>query len=223
MQLISVNVGQEREIQNAKSSGKTGIFKQPSALPVRITPLGLEGDAIVDVENHGGYDQAVYVYGTADYDWWAKELGRALGPGTFGENLTISDMQSADYSVGDRFHIGDVILEVTAPRIPCVTLSARMEDPQFIKRFRKAGRPGLYCRVIVEGSVLAGEEVWVEPTVLETVTVLEMFHNFYIPKLSLDYLRRYLAAPTPLQGRDKMEAKYHEQIVIESKPNPQDL
>lgn len=37
MQLLSVNIGQERAIPNAKSVGKTGIYKQPVAGPVSIT------------------------------------------------------------------------------------------------------------------------------------------------------------------------------------------
>ncbi|MCP6756960.1 hypothetical protein NL533_35565, partial [Klebsiella pneumoniae] len=53
MKLLSVNVGKVQPIQTAKPSGKTGIFKQPRTEPVMITALGLEGDAIVDTQNHG--------------------------------------------------------------------------------------------------------------------------------------------------------------------------
>lgn len=213
MHLISVNVGLEQPISKAKRSGKSGIFKQPQSGPVQIHRLGLEGDAIVDKKNHGGRDQAVYIYGGADLEWWSRELGADVEPGTFGENLTISDLESAEYAVGDRLRMGEVVLEVTAPRIPCVTLSARMGDPQFIKRFMAAERPGLYCRVIVEGSVQAGDVVVVERTTRETVTVMEMFRYFFVPLPPRDYLRRFLAAPTPLRGRKKMEEKYHESIA----------
>lgn len=223
MQLISVNVGKEQPIQNAKSSGKTGIYKQPAALPVRITRLGLMGDAIVDMKHHGGYDQAVYVYGSADYQWWSQELGHPLEPGTFGENLTISDLVSAEYSVGDRFHFREVILEVTAPRIPCITLAVRMEDKHFIQRFRDAERPGLYCRVIQEGSAQAGELVTVEQFRGDTVTALEMFRNFYTPNPDLDYLRRYLVAPTPRRGKNKVDEKYRDLFMIEEEPAEKDL
>ena len=66
-----------------------------------------------------------------------------LAPGTFGENLTISELESAPLAIGDRLHISGVILEVTAPRIPCWKLAQRMGDPGFVKRFRAAERPGL--------------------------------------------------------------------------------
>ncbi len=75
------------------------------------------------------------------------ELGTELAPGTFGENLTVGGLESMDYNIGDRFHIGTVVLEVTAPRI-LASRWQRMGDPTFVKRFRYAERPGLYCRVI---------------------------------------------------------------------------
>ena len=37
---------------------------------------------------HGGPDKAGYAYATEDYAWCADLLGRDLGAGTFGENLT---------------------------------------------------------------------------------------------------------------------------------------
>lgn len=92
MFVVSVNVGKEKSI-NSKS-GKSGIFKEPVIQPVVVDSLGLEHDVIIDVENHGGVDQAVYVYGTTDYAWWAEQLKHPLEPGTFGENLTIADLEA---------------------------------------------------------------------------------------------------------------------------------
>jgi MOSC domain-containing protein YiiM len=210
MQLISINVGKARPIANAKASGVTGIYKESIAAPVEIGLEGLAGDTICDTENHGGPDQAVYVFGTTDYDWWSRELGRALPPGTFGENLTISDMESAELNIGDRLHVGAVTLEVTAPRIPCVTLAARMGDPAFVKRFRFAERPGVYCRVIQPGSVHVGEAVSLERYIGPTVTAIEMFRDFYQPALSEATLRRYLAAPIAIRDRVEKEARLRE-------------
>lgn len=195
MNVISVNVGRAQRIENAKSIGVTGIYKMPAAAPVRIAALGLAGDAICDVKHHGGVDQAVYVYGQADYDWWSAELGRELEPGTFGENLTISELASAMLSIGDRLHLAEVVLEVTSPRIPCVTLAARMGEPTFAKRFRQAARPGVYCRVIREGDVSAGEAVRLEPYTGATLGVAESFNDHYVREWDEAMLRRHLAAP----------------------------
>jgi len=211
MHLLSVNIGSEQPIQNGKKSGKTGIFKTPTPAPVAITRAGLAGDHVSDIESHGGVDQAVYVYTAPDYAWWSQTLGRDLAPGTFGENLTLSDLESAAIRIGDWLKIGAVVLQVTAPRIPCVTLAARMGDPTFVKRFTQAERPGLYCRVIEEGTIRAGEAVIFERYSGETVTALEMFRLFYNGDATEAEIRRVLAAPIAIRARrdNKERLKFH--------------
>lgn len=177
--------------------------------------MGLERDVIRDTENHGGLDQAVYVYGTQDYDWWSEALGRTLSPGTFGENLTVSGLESALLNVGDRLHVGTAVLEITAPRIPCATLAARMHDPMFVKRFRSAERPGVYCRVIEEGEVQAGDAVTVEPHDGEAISVLEMFREFFDPRPSEEKIRRQLAAPIAIRARVHKEGELEEILARE--------
>lgn len=56
MRLLSVNVGRERTIWYGETSGTTGIYKVPAAGPVRVTALGLEGDAVCDAKHHDGPD-----------------------------------------------------------------------------------------------------------------------------------------------------------------------
>lgn len=213
MELISVNIGRAEPIKRAKKSGVTGIFKRPLQASGYIGPEGLAGDVICDKKNHGGPDQAVYVYGTTDYAWWSAALGRELGPGTFGENLTIGELESAQFNIGDRLHVGEVILEVTAPRIPCATLAARMGGPAFVKRYRAAERPGLYCRVIRAGNVQVGDPVTVERYAGETVSALEMFRDFYVPALDEATIRRYLAAPVAIRDRESKEAMLRERLA----------
>jgi MOSC domain-containing protein YiiM len=205
MNLISVNLGQERPLQHKNRVEHTGIFKFPVEGPVKVTRLGLEDDVIVSKKHHGGPDQAVYVYGDADYAWWSEELKKEILPGTFGDNLTISDLESAQFNVGDRIHIREVTLQVTAPRIPCETFAARMEDPQWVKKFRHAERPGLYCRVIQEGFVKAGDPVSVEKYGGETISILEMFRDFYNRNNSEETLRRQLNAPIAIRARRDIE------------------
>ncbi|HEX2620662.1 MAG TPA: MOSC domain-containing protein [Phototrophicaceae bacterium] len=209
MHLLSVNVGQEQAIQFAKASGKTGIYKQPSQEPVSITRDGLAGDVICDTENHGGEDQAVYVYSSLDYAWWSAALGRELVPGTFGENLTIADLETEPIQIGDRLQVGAVLLEVTSPRIPCVTLATRMGDPAFVKRFKEAERPGLYCRVIEPGMVKVGDPVSLVAYQGTTLPALELFRRFFEGTGDTDevFLRRALAAPVAIRDRVEKEAQ----------------
>jgi MOSC domain-containing protein YiiM len=216
MQLMSINVGREQTLQNLKS-GKTGICKDPVSGPVEVTEMGLRGDVICDTKNHGGADQALYAYSTPDYDWWSESLGSVLTPGTFGENLTISGLESASLNIGDRLHFGWVTIEVTAPRIPCSTLAARMGDPVFAKRFRRAERPGLYCRVIKAGWLQAGEVVRLEPCQGQAVSILEAFRDFYVRRPREENLRRFLAAPIDIRSRLEKE-KQLAKLLAKSQP-----
>ncbi len=215
MILRSVNLGHERPLDMGRQLVPTGIFKAPSDGPVRIGKLGLAGDFIADARHHGGPDQAVYVYGSIDYDWWAHELGEAMAPGTFGDNLTVAGLESAGCAVGDRLAIGDtVVVEVSAPRIPCATLARRMGDPQFVKRFRDAERPGLYCRVIVEGNVRIGDPVGLTPYAGDRVTALELFRENYATAHDAATLHRFLAPP--LAERERRHLLAH----LEKLPTP---
>jgi MOSC domain-containing protein YiiM len=202
MHVISINIGAARAVDGTRPHDLTGIYKESVAGSVQVTTTGLPGDAIISKRHHGGPDQAVYVYGGADYAWWAAELGRELAPGTFGENLTISDLESAPLAIGDRLHIGDFVLEVTAPRIPCGTFAARMGDPIFVARFRVAQRPGAYCRVIREGTIQAGDVVTLEPYAGEAVTIAEVFSDYYESDHALADIYRFLAVPLAERARE---------------------
>lgn len=178
MKLLSVNVGRPQPI--AAKSGQSGIFKRPVDGPVWVGRLGLSGDHILDTANHGGPEQAVYVFTQPDYDHWSARLGQRLSPGTFGENLLITDLESAWVKIGERLRVGAVLLEVTAARIPCITLATRMDDTQFIRKFRDQRRPGFYARVLEVGDVQAGDAVRFEGSPgLQSQSVLENFEAFF--------------------------------------------
>ena len=215
MQLLSINIGAARSVGPARPDEITGIYKEPVAGPVAVTRAGLPGDAIVSTRHHGGPDQALYVYGGADYAWWAAELGRELAPGTFGENLTVSGLESAALAIGDRLHVGDVTLEVTAPRIPCGTFARRMGDPGFVMRFRIAERPGAYCRVIQDGVIQAGASVVLEPYAGDRVMIAEVFRDYYEEDRPLTEIYRFLAAPLAERVREAKQKQMRKALRCE--------
>lgn len=206
MQLTSVNRGQSETIEHGNKSMTTGICKYPVDGHVLLMDAGMEGDAVVDVEHHGGLDQAIYAYSGDDYDWWATSAGRDFTPGTFGENLTIRGMPS-DMRVGDRLLIGEVVLEATSPRIPCSTLAARIGDSGFGQEFREAARPGVYFRVLNSGSVQAGDAVTLVESDSTDVSIMDLFHFYYALRHDEATLLRYLEAPIASRVRTKVESK----------------
>ena len=216
MKLLSVNIGQERTLQRKDHVEQTGILKVPTSKPSKITRLGFEGDVIISKKHHGGPDQAIYIYGMPDYEWWTKKLGKEIQPGTFGDNLTISELESALFDIGDYFHIGAVTLQVTAPRIPCGTFAAHMDDPQWVKKFRHAERPGLYCRVVKEGFVIIDDKVSVEEYSGETLSILQMYREYYDRNKSEASLRRHLNAPIAIRAQKDLEEKLENLLAVKA-------
>lgn len=204
--LESINVGRIETISHNQHSLTTGICKYPVEGPVLVEDTGLRDDAIVDTEHHGGADQAIYAYSADDYDWWADQTGRSYPPGLFGENLTIRGMPS-DMNIGDRLLIGAVVLEATAPRIPCNTFAARMQDSGCGLAFRHAERPGIYFRVLNGGEVAAGEAVTHIVNESSNVTALDLFRFHYAQRHDVATLQRFLDAPVASRFRKKIAGK----------------
>ncbi|MHB8488731.1 MAG: MOSC domain-containing protein [Candidatus Dormibacteria bacterium] len=193
--LLSVNVGRTAASRHT-DTGITGIDKRPSTAPVELhdpgpgTGLsGAAGDAIGDPRSHGGTDQAVYAYAREDLDHWQVELGRPLTNGVFGENLTTSRLDVNGALVGERWQIGDAcILEVTSPRIPCRTFAGWLEERLWVRRFTEWGAPGAYLRVIVPGSVSAGNAITMLHRPAHGVTIAMMFRALTTDKMLLPQL-----------------------------------
>jgi len=202
--LESINVGEAETVSHVGKSYTSGICKKPVPGPVYLGEQGVRGDVIVNQVHHGGPDQAVYAYSADDYDWWERETGQGHPPGLFGENLTIRGMPT-DMNVGDRLLIGEVVLEATAPRIPCATFAARMQSSDIGLAFRRAERPGAYFRVLNSGEVSSGDSVTLVEIESETVSIVELFRFYYALSHDQATLERYLDTPLAVRFREKVE------------------
>lgn len=160
MQLLSISVGLPRTVDYRGKPVSTGIYKEAVPGPVTVSRTGLEGDGQADLENHGGLDKAVYAYTIENYDYWKEESGRAdMPPGLFGENFTVSGMPDEAVHLGDTFRIGEILVQVTQPRVPCFKLGLRMGMADFVSHFMVSGRVGFYLRVLETGSVRGGDAI----------------------------------------------------------------
>ena len=160
MHLESVNVGTPSAAEWKGRTFSTGIGKSPVSGRVAVRGVNLAGDDQADRSVHGGPDKAVYAYSREDIDWWAETLGRPIVPGRhFGENLTTAGIDLGKAIIGERWHVGTVVLEVSEPRVPCFKLAMRMDDASFPKKFGKALRMGAYLRIIEEGDLAAGDAI----------------------------------------------------------------
>ena len=188
------------------STISTGIRKAPVGRG-HVGTLGLAGGVVADEENHGGLDQAIYIYSSEDYAWWAEELGVAPAPGTFGENLTLSSLGSEPVRIGGRYRVGEALLEATAPRIPCATFATRMGEPNWVQRFAEARRPGLYVRVLEPGEVAAGDAVERLGSEDGHPFVVDLMDVWYETEPGPELLERLLDSPLAERARSNVERK----------------
>lgn len=201
MRIVSLNVGQPREVVINGRTVATGIYKYP--VPGRTTArkLNLEGDGQADLRAHGGEQRAVYAYPLEHYAYWRSELDLGDMPhGQFGENLTCEGWLEETVHIGDVFRAGDATLEVTQPRPPCFKLAHRMGRPDIVKPFLSSGRVGFYFRVLEEGEIGAGDALERVSTGPEKMTVREISDLMYFDKTDLAGAERALRIPALSPG-----------------------
>lgn len=147
-----------RIVQISVSNG--GVPK--TAIPAaRITEDGVEGDRQRNLEFHGGPDRAVCLFSMERIRDLQGE-GHAIVPGAVGENVTVEGIDWDAVLPNSRVLLGaEVALEVTRYTSPCVNIKAAFSGGDFarISQKRHAGWSRVYARVLVPGTVRAGDPV----------------------------------------------------------------
>src|SRR5262245_27006841 len=78
-----------------------------------------------------------------------------LRPGIIRENITTSGLNVNGLEIGERFHIGGALFEVSAVCTPC----DQLEKIRLGLRRELYGRRGMLCRVIEGGMIRTGDEI----------------------------------------------------------------
>jgi MOSC domain-containing protein YiiM len=204
MKLLSVNVGQPRDVQWRGETIQTSIWKSPVSGRVRVTKQNVEGDRQSDPSVHGAPDMTVYAYPSEHYAFWRKELPDAELPwGVFGENFSVEGLFENTVRIGDRLRIGSTEMVVTQPRMPCFKLGIRFGRKDIVKRFQRSGRTGFYLSVLQEGDVSAGDTIEHLRTSEESLTVSDIVALVDDGQANVDLMRRAAALDAlPASWRD---------------------
>jgi MOSC domain-containing protein YiiM len=156
--LLSIQVGLPASRDAGDKNWTSGIFKFPVQGRIWLGALNLAGDGQADLQNHGGEYRAVLAYSADRYPAWREELAWPDMPyGAFGENFTVTEFNEETVAIGDIFTVGEAMLQVTQPRLPCWKLARRWEMPDLPKRVEAKRAGGWYHRVLQEGYVEAGD------------------------------------------------------------------
>jgi MOSC domain-containing protein YiiM len=160
--IVSVRAGRVRPVDWPDATGRiraqhTAYLKEPVAGPASVATLGIEGDEQYD-QGHGGPDRALLAYPETHYEPWRRELGISdMGPGGFGENLTVTGFDEHTVCVGDVFEAGATRVQVSQPRGPCANISRRWGRPDLLQRVIDTRRFGWYLRVLETGTLAEGD------------------------------------------------------------------
>ncbi len=137
---------------------ESGILKQQVQGPLGLSYRGLSGDGQADLKRHGGPDKALCAYPSAHYEHWRAQPELTSMPfGGFGENITLGGATERQLCVGDRFELGEAVVEISQPRQPCWKLARRWQVRDLKERVEQSGFTGFYFRVIREGSLQTGD------------------------------------------------------------------
>jgi MOSC domain-containing protein YiiM len=166
IELVSLQIGVPRtyhafdERAGRMKEWRSAIDKQPVAGPIEVTATGLTGDVQANRKVHGGVDKALLAYSGDHYRRWKDIIDGFEGrPGSFGENLTFNGLAEPDVCIGDRWQLGEVVVEVSQPRQPCSNLSRRWSRPSLVIEVVANGWTGWYLRIITPGMLSAGDPV----------------------------------------------------------------
>lgn len=138
---------------------------------------GVAGDTVGDTAHHGGAEKAVYAFEREELDHWERELGRELPNGVFGENLTTRGIDLSGLLINQRLRAGTAELEVSVARTPCRTFARWLGEPGWVRRFNARERSGAYFRVVVPGTVTAGDPVTLLDAPDHDVDMLTVFRG----------------------------------------------
>lgn len=209
MKLLSVNVGLPRLLASNGNTFKTGIFKKPVSGRVMLRTTNLDGDRQADLSVHGGPNKAVYGYPAEHYESWRAELpGQPLDWSAFGENFTTEGLLETQVSIGDRYRVGQAVVMVQTPRLPCFKLAAKFQRDDIIGRFLRSGRSGFYFSVVEEGEVGAGDEFEFLGGEASSLTIAEMFRLYVSPAADIESLQRAVQVKLLPQGwREHFQAR----------------
>jgi len=150
-QIVAVNISESK-----------GTIKHP------VDEITLDAHGIVGDAHAGPWHRQVSLLAQESIDVFAKDADRAIAPGEFAENLTVSGIDLAGVAMLDRFRIGDVELEVSQIGKKCHGAGCAI--------FQEVGtcvmpKEGIFTRVIQGGSIRPGDAMEFRPRALKVLLV----------------------------------------------------
>jgi len=155
-------MNKEVSVLSVNISKKKGTIKKPVE-SIELSSIGVEGDA-----HSGNWHRQVSLLAKESIDKFSEEAKRKINFGEFAENITTEGILLHHTAPLDRFAFGDLELEVTQIGKKCHGDNCSI--------FREVGncvmpKEGIFCRVIKNGALKAGDTLTYYPRVIKTMII----------------------------------------------------
>lgn len=210
----SINISGRAELLIADhQSVRTAFKKTPiESEEIELGSAGFIGDIVQHTNVHGGNDKAVCCYNADRFKYWKDTLGFDLTPSAFGENLTVSGEGALEENVfiGDRYRLGEAVVEVSEPRGPCFIIGIRYNYKKFPVHLQETGYTGFYLRTITPGRVRKKEKLIHLSSHPEQISVMQINKVRYHDKENKELLERLVKLDVlTLEWREMLAVMLH--------------
>ncbi len=192
--IVSINIlGRPETLVADHQSVKTAYRKIPiESDSIELGMTSFAGDMVQDKKHHGGNDKAICCYNSDHFIKWKNELGFELNPAAFGENLTLKgdSAHESNVHIGDRYQLGEAVVEVSEPRGPCFVIGIRYNYKKFPLHLQQTGFTGFYLRTIKPGLVKTTDQLIHIGSHPEKISVMDVNHIRYHDPKNKEWIQR---------------------------------
>ena len=207
MKVIAANIGKPTKVEWNGKLIETGIYKYPTKKSILLEKETVANDTVSDRKHHGGIYKACYLFSSDNYNFWKEKYPNLNWDwGMFGENLTISGLDESRIRIGNKYKIGNALVQVTLPREPCFKLGIRFKNQKILKEFIAHEKPGIYVKVLEEGLVIVGD--CLEPIEeSENILTVKQFHQLlYAKEKNMEMVKLALKnTALPLYKKERLQ------------------
>ncbi len=208
MRILSLHTGKIGTLTHKEKDYPSAIRKTEKAGPLWLGKMGLEGDEIGNPKVHGGEGRALYIFGKNNYSLWQGKIPQELlrTHGAFGENVTLESLNEFEMFVGDRFKLGEAVIEATTPRFPCFLFAEHVRFPDAQKFMNENKHSGVLFRVISEGKIARGNSLTLVSQPQKNLRMTDFLHWGQAGVINQQFLDEVLKNPIiPQITKDRLE------------------
>ncbi|WP_218353861.1 MOSC domain-containing protein [Alteromonas lipotrueiana] len=157
MNIFALYAGQPAPLGPRQS---LSAFVKQASPQLTVEKSGTVEDQQANTKLHGGPEKVLHQYSFEGYSVLQQAYpALSFESGMMGENLLVKGMSDTNVFIGDVYQMGEVVVQVSAPRAPCVKICHRFEQSGIDKFVGVQGITGWYYRVRQPGVLYPEDKV----------------------------------------------------------------